>query len=43
MCLVDMGTISEQALLCMYVCWQDKRTVTAISVALPGHGAEFIE
>lgn len=27
----------------VYACWQDKRTVTAMSVALPGHGEEFVE
>ena len=27
----------------VYVCWRDKRTVTAMSVALPGHGEEFVE
>ena len=27
----------------VYVCWRDKRTVTAMSVVLPGHGAEFVE
>ena len=27
----------------VYVCWRDKRTVTAMSVALPGHGEEFAE
>ena len=27
----------------VYVCWQDKRTVTAMSAALPGHGEEYVE
>ena len=27
----------------VYVCWRDKRTVTAMSAALPGHGEEFVE
>lgn len=26
-----------------YVCWRDKRIVTAMSAALPGHGEEFVE
>ena len=27
----------------VYVCWRDKRTVTAMSATLPGHGEEYIE
>ena len=27
----------------VYVCWRDKRTVTAMSAVLPGHGEEYVE
>ena len=27
----------------VYVCWRDKRTVTAMLAALPGHGEEYVE
>ena len=27
----------------VYVCWQDKCTITAMLAALPGHGEEYVE